>query len=187
MVAMVPFTKRSKRQLYRIAAWVLLAASLVFGLFVLPRLDPGRSALLGAEAPDFALPVIYGGEPGSRIRLSELHGHVVLLDFWASWCRPCLEEMVILDRTAKEPRYRTVMLIGVNSDEQQEQALSLLRRVKPSYPSVTDEGGDVAQAYGVDGLPTLVVIGADGVVRAIETGVMSAEGIARLLDSAKQY
>jgi cytochrome c biogenesis protein CcmG/thiol:disulfide interchange protein DsbE len=186
MAAMVDSAKRSTPQRSRIAAWVLLGASLLFGLFVLPRLDPGRSSLLGAKAPDFALPVIHGGEPGSRIRLSDLRGHVVLLDFWASWCRPCIEQMAILEHVAKEARYRTVMLIGVNSEEQPEQALSLLGRLKPSYPSVADEGGAVARAFGVDGLPTLVVIGADGGVRAIETGVTSGKEIAHLLDSVRQ-
>ncbi|MBN1606704.1 MAG: TlpA family protein disulfide reductase [Polyangiaceae bacterium] len=185
MAAMVSFAKRSNGQQSRVAVAVLLGASLLFGLFVLPRLDPGRSVLLGAQASDFALPVIYGGEPGGRIRLSELRGHVVLLDFWASWCRPCLEQMTILDRAAREPHFRTAMVIGVNSDEQPEQALALLGRLKPSYPTVADEGGAVARAFGVDGLPTLVVIGADGVVRAIETGVMSGEQIAALLDSAR--
>jgi len=186
MTPMARLAERSNRQRSRIAAGVLLGASLLFGLVVLPRLDPGRSTLLGSKAADFALPVIYGGEPGSRIRLSELRGHVVLLDFWASWCRPCLQQMAILERATQEPRYRTVMLIGVNSDEQPEQALSLLERLRPSYPSVADEDGAVGRAYGVDGLPTLVVIGADGVVRAIQTGVVSDEEMAQLLDAAKQ-
>jgi cytochrome c biogenesis protein CcmG, thiol:disulfide interchange protein DsbE len=174
---MASLSARSSRQRSQIAVGLILGASLLFGLFVLPRLGPGRSDLVGAKAPDFALPVIYGGEPGSRIRLSDLRGHVVLLDFWASWCRPCIEEMAILDRARKDPRLRSVMVIGVNSDERTEEALSLLARVKPSYPTVADEGGTLAADFDVQGLPTLVVVGADGVVRAIETGVVRAEEI----------
>lgn len=165
-----------------VAVGALLGASLLLGLVVLPRLDPGRSALVGQRAADFALPVIHGGEPQSRVRLSDLRGHVVLLDFWASWCRACLEQMAILESVAQQPRYRTVMIVGVNSDERPEAALALLGRLKPSYPSVADEGGALALAYDVDSLPTLVVIGADGVVVAIETGVVSEAGIAALLD-----
>jgi cytochrome c biogenesis protein CcmG/thiol:disulfide interchange protein DsbE len=100
----------------RTALLLILAVSFLFGLIVLPRLDPGASALLGQPAEDFALPVTHGGDPTSRIRLSDLRGQVVVLDFWASWCKPCLEQIPILAQAATALGERAI-LVGINTGD----------------------------------------------------------------------
>lgn len=162
---------------------VVLAVSFLFGLVVLPRLDPGVSDLEGRPAPDFSLPVTHGGDPGSRIRLSNLRGGVVVLDFWASWCRPCLEQIPLLGRAAKDLAGRATF-VGVATGDDPDSAQSLLRKLNPPYASVDDADGTVAEAYRVDSLPTLVVIDPEGAVRAARKGVIDLEELEKLVAEA---
>src|SRR5256885_14906602 len=84
-------------------AAIVLVLSAVFAYVVLPRLSrhaEPTSALVGTTAPDFSLPVFHGGDAGSRISLRALAGNVVVLDFWASWCKPCMIQSRILTELA---------------------------------------------------------------------------------------
>src|SRR3954465_1131221 len=93
----------SERTSWVPAVAVLIAAAF-FGYLVLPYAShpgaPPSSKLVGEPAPDFSLPVFQGGDAGNRIRLSALQGNVVVLDFWASWCKPCLAQARILSQIA---------------------------------------------------------------------------------------
>lgn len=167
-------------------AWVLgaVAAGLVllFAFVVLPYVDPARAP--EGKAPDFALSVIHGDDVGQRIRLSDLKGMVVVLDFWASWCGPCKKQMPILDRVAANYEKERVMVVGVNTDAELEQAREYLRAQPTSYPSVFDEQGSVSQAYGVSQLPTLVVVDAAGQVVYRDARLLSERSIRELIDTA---
>ena len=164
---------------------LVLMVSFLFGLIVLPRLDPGAEALIGQPATDFALPVIHGGDAGSRIRLSDLRGQVVVLDFWASWCKPCLQGFPILKRAAMALG-RRAMFVGINTGDDPASAQAVLGRLDPPYPCVEDSDGSVATMYDVDNLPTLVVVDAEGTVRSVRTGVATPEEIDKLIASAAQ-
>ncbi len=166
---------------------LVVATSFLFGLFVLPRLDGAGSAspLEGESAPEFVLPVTHGGPSGNRIRLSNLSGRVVLIDFWASWCGPCLEQIPILSDFAQATEKEAVSVIGVNTGDEPEAADKVLNQLRPVYPSLRDDGS-VAAAYQVRTLPTLVVVSPSGKVTSVLQGVHPREELETLVRNALQ-
>lgn len=172
--------KANPNQIYITAALVLVGA-LVFGLVLLPRMDPSRSALVSELAPDFALDVIHEGEEGSRIRLSNLRGKPVLLDFWASWCGPCRMQAPIVDQIAREYGDR-LHVVGVDTGDALEPARVFAKQAKLSYPSVFDPDGAAAKSYAVSTLPTLVLIDKEGKVRMVRSSVMQRDALKAAID-----
>lgn len=165
----------------RVALALTLGAALVAGI-ILPRARSRRRAT-AVPAPDFVLPVIYNGEEGSRVRLADARGSAVLLDFWASWCGPCQEQAPIVDALARRYRARGLVVLGIDTGDEQEAAVRWAQSRKLSY-AVAFDGGEVAAAYRVEGLPTLVVIDRRGQIVATRTRVVSLEDLSRLVDEA---
>ncbi|MCA9593421.1 MAG: TlpA family protein disulfide reductase [Myxococcales bacterium] len=169
-------------------AWVLgllvVIVSGLFGLIVLPRIGREKSAMEGLTAPDFALEVIHGGDPGNRIRLSDQIGKPVVMDFWASWCKPCREQAPIIDAFAKA-HPDDVVTMGINTDDRREDAIAYAKSAGLSYPAVFDEGSKVASTYGVRALPTLVVIDTKGRIFKMHTRVTEREELEKMVADAK--
>lgn len=163
---------------------VLLLLSVVFGLFILPRFRPSGSKLVGIPAPAFTLPVLDAEESGNRLSLDDLKGKAVILDFWASWCRPCREQMGILDSMAAGLRQQGVVIVGVNTGDERPDALAFLRGRPVTYTSVFDATREVTRAYDVDVLPTLVLIDREGRIASVRSSVMSQRELEALLDDA---
>ena len=163
---------------------LVIAASLIFGFFVLPRLQPGASRLAGGMAPDFVLPIIHGGDAGNRLRLSELRGKAVVLDFWASWCAACRAQVPILDEFSRRRAGQQVMVVGVNTGDEHDDALRFIRDRRFSYVSVFDDRGQVATAYQASTLPLMVVINAAGRITAVRQGVVPATQLNQLIEEA---
>lgn len=137
-----------------------------------PRLIP--SPLVGQPAPDFALPVLSldGGLDGASeltgdtVRLSELRGDVVVLNFFASWCGPCRVEHRGLTRTASRYADRGVRFFGIVYNDTPAAVRSYVRQLGgQSYPALMDPGQLVAIDYGLVGVPETFFIDRDGVVR----------------------
>jgi len=166
-------------------AVLVLVASALFGYLVLPYWSGSRipqSALVGQVAPDFSLPIFHGSDAGSRIKLSALRGNVVVLDFWASWCRPCAVQTGIL--TDLVPRHaRDVVFVGVNTADNPERAREFAERAQLPYVAVLDSG-EVADAYGASSLPTLVIIDPQGRVVSAASRVMSAAELEAAISQA---
>lgn len=167
-----------------ITAALVLGVAVFFGAVVLPYAKPAKSALVGAAAPDFALPVLHNGEPGNRMRLSDQKGRAVLIDFWASWCAPCRAQAPILDAVARRWDTSKVVVIGVNTNDDQKAALDFARQAELSYTSLHDAGGAVATSFGVRELPTLVVVDTQGRVSAVKTRVVREKEVERLVREA---
>ncbi|HTV19198.1 MAG TPA: TlpA disulfide reductase family protein [Polyangiaceae bacterium] len=172
-------------------AVLVLAASVLFGYLVLPYWSSSvqsSSPLVGQAAPDFSLPVFHsgddvqGGDDTSRIKLSALRGNVVVLDFWASWCRPCAVQSSILSDMAPHLA-DDVVLVGVNTADNPTRAREFAEREKLPYAAVLDTG-EVAEAYGASSLPTLVVIDASGRVVSAASRVMSASEVEKAIAKA---
>ncbi len=152
-----------------------LAIALVAGFASLPRLFPAAgSALNGKAAPDVALSIVANAPAsGSNLSLSGLRGHPVLLDFWATWCGPCQMEVPIVDRIAQRYGSQGLTVVGVNTSDEAGNAAPYAKRHHLSFPIAYDEGQHAAAAYGVETLPTLVLISKTGEVVAVHRGIAS--------------
>lgn len=158
-------------------ALVMLGAVLV-GAVLLPRLG---NRLEGQASPDFSLPVIFGGEPDARVKLSEQRGKIVLLDFWASWCKPCRAQAQVLEAVAK--KQRDLVVIGINVSDSPDAAQRYLAAAVPPWLVVEDSDNVAAAAYQVKQLPTLVAIGRDGRVLAVRRRFVPENELTVLLET----
>jgi cytochrome c biogenesis protein CcmG/thiol:disulfide interchange protein DsbE len=124
--------------------------------------DPHKmeSPLLGRKAPPFSLRPIGGGEP---VSLQSLRGKTVVVNFWATWCVPCVDEHPVL--VAAPRRFGAdVVFLGVVYEDEEPNAQRFLREHGASYTSLMDEGGKVSIAYGVYGVPETYFIAPDGTI-----------------------
>jgi thiol-disulfide isomerase/thioredoxin len=143
-----------------IAPMIAMCAALNAG-WIATHLDWLRPLVAGRPAPDFTLARIDGGP---RVALGELRGQVVVVEFWATWCRPCLEALPHLDLATRRWGDRVVVL-AVNVDDRQRAAALF---ADAGYrPVLLADDGETAERYGVHSLPHTVVIDAAGVVRAV--------------------
>ncbi len=118
-------------------------------------------------APDFTVPTLAGD---SKVKLSDLRGRVVLLDFWATWCPPCREELPVLQGLYGQFSRHGLVMLAVNQREDRQEARDFLSRQGLDIPVVLDEDGRAAAAYKVTALPTVYLIGKDGAVLQHWTG-----------------
>lgn len=133
-----------------------------------PELTPVMAPLAGARAPDFSARTL----EGASIRLSDLRGRAVIINFWATWCEPCRAEMPLLDDRAVALAERGLVVLGVNFDEPEESVRAFRDELGLSFPIVLDPGGQVQSLYRVIGYPTTYFVDAGGVIQAIHLGVM---------------
>lgn len=169
----------SRADSLRAAVAVFLLAA---GFALIPRVTKGcEAASLDEPAPDFKARVVANGEAlavssGSApatVDLASLKGHPVLLDFWATWCGPCQAESPIVNTIAQRYKDRGLVVVGVNTSDEDGLAAAFVRKKGLKFPMVYDEGNRIAKAYGVSTLPTLVVVSKTGRVVAIRNGVTS--------------
>lgn len=134
------------------------------------------SPLMGEPAPDLSLAVAAGVEPGgpTRVTLSELGGQVVVLDFWASWCGACRRTTPILNELHEEFASQGVAFYAVNLEPIDRQRLQAAHMAfGTEFPSLHDRSGTIQRRYAIQMLPTVIVVGQDGLVRWASTGVPS--------------
>ncbi len=125
-----------------------------------------ESALVGKPAPDFTLDLL----GGKAFHLAESKGQVVVLDFWATWCGPCLQSMPQVEEATREFQDRGVKLIAVNLQEAPEQISAMLERHKLPLTVALDRDGAVAQRYGANAIPQTVIIDREGNVARLYIG-----------------
>ncbi|MCC7541031.1 MAG: TlpA family protein disulfide reductase [Deltaproteobacteria bacterium] len=151
------------------------------------RFLAGGDAIVGEPAPDFSLPIAAGDDGASRVRLSDLRGRTVVLEFWATWCPPCRGQMPEMARLRRETRSRPVDVIGINVEPGL--AFGVIadraRAWRGDYLHLRDDG-DVALAYRVESLPTVVLIDPDGIVAAVHRGPASIRELRALVASAAE-
>jgi peroxiredoxin len=120
----------------------------------------------GGPAPAFTLTSLTG-QPGA---LSQYKGQVVMVNFWATWCGPCQQEMPLLDQMYKKYKPAGFTLIGVNVDKEAPPVKDLMARKPVSFPVLLDPANQVSKAYHVDEMPSTVIIDRKGEIRYIHRG-----------------
>ena len=134
---------------------------------VLPESGGEGSALLGKAAPTFKLKMLGGGDD---FDLAKEKGHVVVLDFWATWCGPCIRSLPGMIETMAQFPSDQVRFVALNQAEAPEQVKRFLETRGWKLAVALDAGQDVARQYGVDGIPHTVIVGPDGKVAWVKTG-----------------
>jgi peroxiredoxin len=148
----------------------IVAVAIAFVIFLLGH--PSRSAdqhsnlTVNMVAPDFSMPELRGGQ----FQLSAYRGKIVLLDFWATWCDPCREEIPHLVELQSKYRDRGLEIVGVSMDDGPEPVRDYYQRFKMNYPVVMGNA-KIGELYGgVLGLPIAFVIGRDGRIQSKHIG-----------------
>ncbi len=126
---------------------------------------------VGDQAPDFALADL----DGQPVRLADFAGQPVLLNFWASWCLPCVEEFPLLDAALDAHADEGLAVIGIVYRDRSEAARAFAEQLGAGWPQVMDPGEAVARAYGVYGPPESWLIGSDRRVFSRQIGPYTAD------------
>jgi peroxiredoxin len=144
------------------------AVAALFALAVVGWLYTAEASVptQGAAAPDFSLPAREGGD----LKLSSLRGQVVMLNFWATWCGPCRQEMPLLEQIHAKYEPLGFTLVGVNVEEDSAAAKAWLQKVPVSFPVLFDTRNAVSGTFGVAAMPSSVLIDRDGKVRYVHHG-----------------
>jgi cytochrome c biogenesis protein CcmG, thiol:disulfide interchange protein DsbE len=147
----------------KIATWAALALGAgIILVFALPSYRQGEASIAGSTARDF--PLQLAGKP---IRLTDLRGKVLVLNFWASWCPPCVEEAPSLNRLQKHLESRNALVLGVAADEDPAAFQRFLLDhgiVFPTYrdPATKDQRSPIAVSYGTTMIPETYIIDRHG-------------------------
>jgi cytochrome c biogenesis protein CcmG, thiol:disulfide interchange protein DsbE len=136
---------------------LVLLLIVAWTIFVwLPQARPWQRA--NAEAPAFSITTF----DGAPLKLADLQGQGVVLNFWASWCGPCRAEAALLEQVWRQEAGRGVQFVGLNVQDNEAGALRFLAEYGVSYPNGPDPDSQWYRAYGAQGMPTTIFIGPDG-------------------------
>lgn len=141
-----------------------VAALLSLGLAPVEQADATVAA--NAPAPNFTL----AARGGQKLSLAQYKGQVVMINFWATWCGPCRQEMPLLDAMYQKYKRMGFTLIGVNVEPDSKAAEDFLKKVPVSFPVAFDPDSSVSKLYAVQGMPSSIIIDRKGNARVIHRG-----------------
>lgn len=166
----------NKKLFWTVGIFTALVVLLGVGLTLNPREVP--SPLIGKAAPPFELPLLQ--EEQKKFASREMLGKVWLLNVWASWCEPCLQEHPVISALAKT---LPAPVIGLNYKDARENALPWLQRNgNPFYQTVFDGSGRIGIDYGVYGVPETYVIDKKGIIRYKRIGPVTPEIVQKKIE-----
>lgn len=138
----------------------VLAVLAVIGLLGFGLLSKGQAKIsVGDPVPDRELPALSGKGSG---KIADYRGEWVLVNLWASWCIPCRQEAPVLDRFARRYRRRGVRVLGIDVQDNSEDALAFMREYHVRYPQLRSVGGERSAAFGSTGVPENFLVDPQG-------------------------
>lgn len=169
----------------QIIIWTFLVGLLVIVGIGLRRAQQG-TVQPGYQVPDFSLTLFSGYEyhGQSEVKISDLRGKVVFINFWASWCKPCEQEAAALEEAWKfyQPTGKVVFL-GVDYVDTEPEARIFLKKFGNTYPNGPDLGGRISQMFRIQGVPETFILDTNGILRYVKIGpFLSLEEIQSLID-----
>lgn len=156
--------KSGLKLFYQILVYGSILALLAIVGWGLAKARSGQVA--SGLAPDFTL----ASFNGDTIKLSDLRGQVVIINFWASWCPPCREEAAYLEQTWQKYKDRGVFFIGIDYADTDKEALAYLEEFNITYFNGSDLGTRISQAYNMQGVPETFYVDKNGELRGIHVG-----------------
>ncbi len=182
-----PLSKRPGRRKSLIVGVVILVniGLLAFLLTQLltPATTPSSDPIVGHPAPGFTLSALEPATGKRTLSLSDYKGKAIVLNFWASWCVPCKEEMPLLENTWRQlqAQGKDVIVIGIDYQESSSAAASFLQQNGVTYPAALDASGSIASAYGIASLPDTFFINRDRIVVSKALREITAQTLASSL------
>jgi cytochrome c biogenesis protein CcmG/thiol:disulfide interchange protein DsbE len=150
--------------------FVFLAVCAVIGLLGFGLLSKGKAKIeVGDPVPDKALAVLDGSGEG---KIADHRGEWVLVNLWASWCGPCRGEAPELERWYRDHRREGVTVLGINVQDNSEDALAFLDEFKTTYPQLRSVGDERSEAFGSTGVPENFLVNPKGKLALIWRGVV---------------
>jgi cytochrome c biogenesis protein CcmG, thiol:disulfide interchange protein DsbE len=176
----------------RLAGGLAVLVAIVLALVVFNQIRRGSSGALGAldrrapaldqPAPNFALQ----SPDGRTVKLSDLRGQVVLVNFWATWCIPCRDELPAIQQVYSEQKDQGFTVLEVNEQETPKAIEEFAATIGAMPPIVLDRDGSVMQQYQLKGLPDTFVVDRQGVVRGLSYGPVTRQAMLKYIDAARQ-
>ncbi len=169
----------------QILVWAFLVIFLVLMGIGVSRAQQG-TVQAGAEVPEFSLTLFSGYEYNgqSAVRISDLRGKVIFINFWASWCKPCEQEAPALEEAWKyyQPSEKVVFL-GVDYVDTEPEARIFLKKFGNTYPNGPDLGTRISQMFHIQGVPETYVVDTSGILRYVKIGpFLSMDEIRAMID-----
>lgn len=180
LAAAPPRHRRLPRRLI-VAAWLpvgIAALMFVLTLGIARPVDKGDSPIVGALARPIDLETL----DGQRVALADMQGSPIVINFWASWCRPCRDEAPLL--VAADGRYRSqgLRVLGIVYEDTPDNARAFTRQYGQTYPGLLDPDGRTAIDYGVLGIPETFFVDRSGMVRSRQVGALTAAELDRQIE-----
>lgn len=169
----------------QILIWALLLGLLTLLGFGLVRARQG-TVQPGDQVPDFSLTLYSGYEYNGRsaVKISDLRGKVVFINFWASWCKPCEQEAASLEQAWEyyQPSGKVVFL-GIDYVDTEVPARAFLKKFNNTYPNGPDIGTVISQIFRIKGVPETYIIDTNGIISYVKIGpFQNADEIKALID-----
>jgi peroxiredoxin len=147
----------SSLRVFLAAMWMILSATIVTAAAPLSQ---------GQPAPDFTLK----SNTNVNMRLGEMRGEVIMLNFWATWCGPCRQEMPELEKLYNKFKSAGFRVLAINVDTETKNTKNFLSSLNISYPVLFDNQKSVSRQYNIEAMPSSVIIDRDGKIRYIHQG-----------------